>query len=38
MSFWDTHCATLGYKYGTAPNRFLTEQAHLLAPGSRKAG
>lgn len=35
MSFWDTHYATPGYKYGTAPNRFLTEQAHLLAPGSR---
>jgi len=35
MSFWDQHYTAPGYKYGTAPNRFLAEQAHRLHTGSR---
>lgn len=35
MHFWDNHYAAPGFKYGTAPNRFLTEQAWRLHPGSR---
>lgn len=35
MSFWDQHYAAPGYKYGTQPNRYLVEHAHLLPPGSR---
>lgn len=34
-SFWDQRYAEPGYKYGTAPNAFLQQQAHRLAPGSR---
>lgn len=35
MNFWDQHYAAPGYKYGTQPNRYLVEHAHLFAPGSR---
>lgn len=35
MNFWDQQFAVEGYKYGTAPNAFLTEQAHRLAPHSK---
>jgi 2-polyprenyl-3-methyl-5-hydroxy-6-metoxy-1,4-benzoquinol methylase len=34
MNFWDQHYSAPGYKYGTTPNRFLTEQVHRLAPAS----
>lgn len=34
-AFWDQRYAEPGYKYGTAPNAFLQQQAHRLAPGSR---
>lgn len=34
MSFWDQQFAAPGFKYGTAPNAFLQEQAHRLAPSS----
>lgn len=33
-TIWDQNFAGDGYKYGTAPNVFLTEQAHRLAPTS----
>lgn len=33
--FWDQRFAAPGYKYGTAPNTFLREQAPRLAAGSR---
>ena len=35
LSFWDQRFAEPGYKYGTAPNAFLQEQASRLAPASR---
>ena len=31
--FWDQRYAEPGYKYGTAPNAFLVEQAHRLQAG-----
>ena len=34
-NFWDQQFAVEGYKYGTAPNAFLTEQAHRIAPHSK---
>lgn len=34
-NFWDQQFSTEGYKYGTAPNAFLTEQVHRIAPHSR---
>jgi trans-aconitate methyltransferase len=34
MSFWDQQFAVAGFKYGTAPNVFLTTQAHRLKPAS----
>lgn len=33
MNFWDHNFSAAGFKYGTAPNAFLLEQAHRLAPG-----
>lgn len=35
MHFWDQQFALEGFKYGTAPNAFLAQQAHRLAPGSQ---
>ena len=35
LNFWDQRFAEPGYKYGTAPNAFLREQAYRLAPASR---
>lgn len=35
MNFWDQHYTAPGYKYGTAPNRFVTEQAWRLPPASQ---
>ena len=35
LNFWDQRFAEAGYKYGTAPNAFLQEQASRLAPASR---
>lgn len=35
MNFWDQNFSVSGFKYGTQPNVFLTEQAHCLAPGSK---
>ena len=35
MKTWDQRFSEPGYKYGTAPNRFLAEQEHRLPPGSR---
>ena len=35
MNFWDQQFAVEGFKYGTAPNAFLTTQAHRLAPGNQ---
>lgn len=35
MTFWDKSFSAPGYKYGTEPNAFLTEQAFRLKPGSR---
>ncbi|MET1084973.1 MAG: class I SAM-dependent methyltransferase [Burkholderiales bacterium] len=32
---WDSRFATDEYIFGTAPNRFLISQAHLLKPGQR---
>lgn len=34
MNFWDQNFSVAGFKYGTAPNAFLVEQAHRLKPGS----
>jgi len=34
MNFWDQNFSAAGFKYGTAPNAFLVEQAHRLKPGS----
>jgi SAM-dependent methyltransferase len=34
-NFWNERYAAAGYKYGTAPNAFLREQAVRLAPGSQ---
>jgi SAM-dependent methyltransferase len=34
MSFWDQQFSVPGFKYGTAPNAFLREQAGRLAPAS----
>jgi SAM-dependent methyltransferase len=33
MNFWDQNFSVAGFKYGTAPNAFLREQAHRLKPG-----
>lgn len=33
MNFWDQNFSIAGFKYGTAPNAFLVEQAHRLKPG-----
>lgn len=33
MNFWDQNFSVAGFKYGTAPNAFLVEQAHRLKPG-----
>ena len=32
-SFWDQNFSAPGYKYGTAPNAFLAEQAQRIKPG-----
>jgi hypothetical protein len=32
MSFWNAQFATPGFKYGTAPNEFLREQAFRIPP------
>jgi SAM-dependent methyltransferase len=32
MNFWDQNFSVSGYKYGTAPSAFLTEQAQRLKP------
>lgn len=32
MNFWDQNFSIAGYKYGTAPNAFLVEQAHRFPP------
>jgi SAM-dependent methyltransferase len=34
MNFWDQNFSAACFKYGTAPNAFLVEQAHRLKPGS----
>jgi SAM-dependent methyltransferase len=34
MNFWDQNFSVVGFKYGTAPNAFLVEQAHRLRPGA----
>lgn len=34
-NFWNQRYAEDGFAYGTAPNDFLKEKAHLLKPGSR---
>ena len=34
MNFWDQNFSIAGYKYGTAPNVFLVEQAHRLPSAS----
>ncbi len=34
MNFWDQQFAGEAFKYGTAPNAFLTTQAHRLVPNS----
>lgn len=34
MNFWDQNFSIDGYKYGTAPNAFLVEQAQRLQPAS----
>ncbi|MDD2545612.1 MAG: methyltransferase domain-containing protein [Burkholderiaceae bacterium] len=31
LNFWDQQLSVDGYKYGTAPNAFLTRQAHRIA-------
>ena len=33
MNFWDHNFSVAGFKYGTAPNAFLVEQAQHLKPG-----
>lgn len=35
MNFWDQQFALPAFKYGTAPNQFLREQAHRLPPGAQ---
>ena len=35
MNFWDQNFSIPGYKYGTEPNAFLTQQACRLAPNSQ---
>lgn len=35
MSFWDEQFSAPGFKYGTAPNAFLAEEAARFAPASR---
>lgn len=35
QSFWGTHFSVAGYKYGTEPNTFLTEQQHRFQPSGR---
>ena len=34
MSFWDQQFSAPGFKYGTAPNAFVHDQAWRLSPGS----
>lgn len=34
MNFWDQNFSVAGYKYGTAPNAFLVQQAHRLPAAS----
>jgi Methyltransferase domain len=34
MNFWDQNFSIPGYKYGTAPNAFLVQQAQLLPPAA----
>ena len=34
MNFWDQQFSVEGFKYGTAPNAFLSSQAHRLQPNS----
>lgn len=34
-AFWDERYASEDYLFGTAPNAFLSREAHRLAPGSR---
>ncbi|MGB7412965.1 MAG: class I SAM-dependent methyltransferase [Thermosynechococcaceae cyanobacterium] len=33
--FWNNRYREPGYAYGTAPNQFLTEQQHRIAPGMK---
>lgn len=33
MNFWDQNFSVAGFKYGTAPNAFLVDQARRLLPG-----
>ena len=35
MSFWDEQFGAKGFKYGTAPNAFVADEAMRFAPGSR---
>jgi SAM-dependent methyltransferase len=35
MSFWDSAFSVPGYKYGTAPNAFLAQEAWRFPPSSR---
>lgn len=35
MNFWDQQFSVAGFKYGTAPNAFLRQQANCLTPHSR---
>ena len=35
MNFWDQNFSVPGFKYGTQPNVFLTEQAYRLVPASK---
>jgi len=34
MNFWDQNFSVAGFKYGSAPNAFLVEQAQRLKPGA----
>lgn len=34
MNFWDQNFSIPGYKYGTAPNAFVVQQAHRLPPAA----
>ena len=35
QNFWDKNFSVAGYKYGTEPNAFLTQQAHRFLPSGR---